>query len=111
MLVKKKINAGEPGSKKYLDKYGDILISIRYRYCEQKRLRLTTVELIEEKTILDGTKRIPDNKNVRLRINYNEYELREKIKQAGAKWNKNEKYWETDYGTARKLKLEERIIG
>ena len=96
MLVKKKINAGKPGSKKYLDKYGDRLIAVRYRYSEENRLRLTTVELVEEETKLDKPKRIPANKNVKLKINYDEYELRGKIKEAGAKWNREEKYWETD---------------
>ena len=85
MLVKKKIIAGEPGSKKYLQKYGDRLLCIRYRYDKENRERITTVELIEERKETKAKRGIPHNKKVLVKIDYEEYRLRENAKLFGSK--------------------------
>lgn len=41
---------GENGTKKVVQRYGDRLVAVRYRYDAERRLRLKTVELIEEQT-------------------------------------------------------------
>jgi hypothetical protein len=45
MKTKKKLMPGEPGSKKWIDKYGDDLICVRYKYDSDKNKKMITVEL------------------------------------------------------------------
>ena len=46
----KTIRPGDPGSKKWIKKYGDDLICVRYKQDPVRRKRHTTIELITRTT-------------------------------------------------------------
>ena len=47
MAVQRKLKPGDPGTKKYLNKYGEELLSVRYIIDKDKKEKITTVELAE----------------------------------------------------------------
>ena len=110
MEVKATLKPGMNGTKKYLQKYGDQLVCVRYRYDKQRNKRQTTIELIvDEQDWMQGYNIRPD-KVVPVKIEYSEKELREKVKQAGAFWDKDKKAWLLSLKLIYKLGLENRII-
>jgi hypothetical protein len=108
MRARKKLKPGQDGTKSLLDKYGDQLLCVRYRYDEQQRLRHTTVELIVETTKWQPPTVTADHV-VGVRIGLPEVELQRKVKQAGGKWNRERQFWEIRYGQAILLGLKARI--
>jgi hypothetical protein len=111
MKIGKTIKPGQPGAKKWEEKYGDRLYSIRYRYDKKKLRKMITVEIIvENKPWKRNEKRIPHNKIVKLKAEYNEVYIRKLIKSAGGKWNNIERVWELPYSTTVDLGLENRIV-
>ena len=44
------------------------------------------------------------------RVGFTEIEVREQVKQAGGKWNRNRRVWELRYAQVIALKLEPRIV-
>jgi len=102
---------GDPGTKKWIKKYGDQLICIRYKYDRNRKMKLKTVELIvEEKSYKNFKTRIPWNKIVKIHIRYGEIHLARLVKSAGGKWNSKEKIWEIQYGEVKTLGLAHRIV-
>lgn len=110
MEVKATLKPGMNGTKKYLQQYGDQLVCVRYRYDKIRNKRLTTIELIvDEQDWMQGYNIRPD-KVVPVRIEYSEMELREKVKLAGAFWDKDKKAWLLSLKMVYGLGLENRII-
>jgi hypothetical protein len=107
------LRPGDNGTKKLQAKYGERLLAVRYRYDPAGRRRLKTVELIEEELPWDipppGTRRAPDTP-VRIRIAFDEIELRHAVKSAGARWQKDSKLWSLPHNVAEALGLEDRIV-
>jgi hypothetical protein len=102
---------GQPGTKKFVQKYGQDLVCVRYRYDSENMKRITTVELIAEVTPWQPQPhRIPMNKNVRLKIEYGEIDLGRKVRAAGGIWNRKKKLWELPYQQVLQLGLVERMI-
>lgn len=89
-----------------MDRYGDRLVCVRYRYDPDRRKRLKTVELIEEES-----EWLPSSALYLVKIGYDEVELREAAKQAGALWNRDRKLWMLRGEAVRRLNLEARIAG
>lgn len=111
MKITKKIESGQPGTKKWVRKYGKKLICVRYRDDNCNHLRLKTVEIIVESKPLNLNKEnIPANKILPIRIGYLEKNLRVLIKKAGEKWNSLQKVWELPYQEICSLGLEKRIV-
>jgi len=107
----KVLKPGQPGTKKWLEKYGESLYYVRHRYDKDKNLKLVTVELVvEEKYYIYKKTRTAKNKLFDLRIDYEETYLRKLVKEAGGRWNKSKKAWELSYGDILALGLEGRII-
>lgn len=50
MRTRLTLTPGQNGTKHLVDKYGDRLVCVRYRYDEAKQRRLKTVELIVEES-------------------------------------------------------------
>ncbi len=94
------------GTKKLMERYGERLICVRYRYDTERRKRLKAVELIEE-----GTPWIAAGAVYLVKIAYDEAALREKIKAAGARWNREQKLWLTTGEVIRRLGLHDRVTG
>ncbi|MBU1099131.1 MAG: hypothetical protein KKA84_01915 [Bacteroidetes bacterium] len=110
MLVKRKLKPGDPGTKKYIKKYGEELVAVRYRYNSESKERITTVELIEDRGTVRVKSEPPHNKIVLVKVGYDEYALRERVKTFGATWNPELKLWEIDYRSARELRITSRIV-
>ncbi|MEN8171201.1 MAG: hypothetical protein ABFS08_13345 [Pseudomonadota bacterium] len=107
MDITKTIQPGEMGSKQLYQQYGEKLVCVRYRIDKLLQKRYTTVELIvAEKPFFSRTPHI----NVWVKINYDEVDLRQQVKAAGAKWLSEEKVWEMNYEIAKNMKLKKRII-
>ncbi|MFW2439476.1 MAG: hypothetical protein ACN4GR_08910 [Arenicellales bacterium] len=117
MKVIKRINPGQPGTKKHLAKFGNDLICVRYRHDQENNQRITTIELVVDKGFyrpeLNYAKNYlleEKNKLINLFIGYDESELRRKVIKAGGKWVNEKKCWEVKHNDAVKMGLKERII-
>ncbi len=92
MDVVKTLRPGDSGSHRFLDEWGDKLVAVRYRKSDCGKQIYTTIEVIVDQRdasppshrILQMTGR---NRAVAIRVHYEEQELRQKIKAAGAKWS------------------------
>ena len=110
MEIRATLSPGQNGTKSLLKQYGDQLVCVRYRYDKARQKRYKTVELIiEEKDWIPNVV-IPTEKRVFVRTDFNEPDLRERVKAAGAYWNPKKKAWHVRYLTALELWLERRII-
>ncbi len=110
MQARRTLVPGQKGTKKFLDCYGEKLICVRYNYDKQQRKRVTTVEIIvEESTWTPPAAPIPDPILVGLRVGLNEVPVQRQIKQAGGKWNREQRVWEILSDQAIALGLKDRI--
>ena len=83
-----------------MEKYGDALVCIRFRYDVKNGKRLKTVELIVEAT--DWTPpplRYVSEDIVSLRISASNMRLRTMLKAAGGRWKPEEQLWFVKYGS------------
>jgi len=111
MTIRRIMQPGQPGTKKLVERYGDNLICVRYRYDDQKKMKYKTIEIIiESKPWQDNNKKITETKSMDIRIEYNEAELRSRIKACGGKWDPQKKVWQLSYEKVKKLDLLERIV-
>ena len=109
--IGRRLEAGKPGTKKLLEEYGDRLICVRYRYDPEKKIKYKTIEIILDKGFWDPEAlEVKRNRKVEIRINYNEVELRKKIKAAGGIWNREKKVWELSYKSVKELGLKDRVV-
>ena len=100
----------QEGTKRLTEKYGDVLVCVRFRYDAKLRQRLKTVELIVESA--DWTPPPPKytaDSMVPLRIEGYETELRAKAKAAGGRWNPEKQLWYVRYGQISGTILEKHI--
>ena len=105
------LKPGRKGTKQLLAQYGDRLVCVRYRHDAQQKKRFKTVELIVAEWAWEPpVPQIPADQRVALRLGFAEVDLRERVKQAGGKWNPRQKVWELCYGQVVALHLEARIV-
>jgi hypothetical protein len=95
---------GANGTKKLVERYGDRLVCVRYRYDAERRKRIKTVELIEEEV-----EWAPPGVLYLVQIEWQETALREKAKSLGARWNAARRLWTMPRETVRALSAEDRI--
>jgi len=114
MKVIKKLNSGLPGTKFYSERYGKNLVCIRHRYDAEKDMLHTTVELIVQSRKPKGKYHVLSNQDhgapVDVKIGFEERELRQNVKDAGARWMQDSKTRRMPYSTAIKLGLINRIM-
>jgi len=102
------LKPGQKGTKLLTERFGNSLLYVRYRYDEDRGVRLKTVELvIEEKPWQPSRPRNGDL--VLVAVGYGEKELREQVKAAGGKWDPAAKLWRVPYGAVKGTELEKRI--
>lgn len=113
---------GDKGTQSLMQKYGERLVCIRYRYDPARRKRFKTVELIiaeqdwqppephpqEDKPRGLGPKRYY-TRRVGIRIGYQESELRKQIKAAGGMWDPAKQLWFVPEEEIRRLGLVQRV--
>lgn len=117
MDVIKKLAPGALGTKRYVSKFGEQLVCVRYRRDPARRRRVTTVELIVDEAPLVPPRNAVEkalfphpNENVLVRIAYQEGPLRQRVKDAGGKWLPEKRLWQLPYRKVSVLKLQERIV-
>ena len=111
------LRPGSKGTKRLVERYGERLICVRYRYDLEKKLRYKTVELIVDEVQWDPSARTPSTPApgkppvmVGVRIRYDEELLRRGAKAAGARWDPQGKVWLMTLQVARRLGLEARVV-
>jgi hypothetical protein len=110
MRARKKLKPGQDGTKSLLDKYGERLVCVRYRYDEEHGLRHKTVELMVESTPWKPQNhKIPGETIVGLKVGLQEVELQTAVRQAGGKWNRELQLLELRYDKIVALDLTSRI--
>lgn len=109
MQTRRTLIPGQKGTTKFLDRYGEKLCSVRYRYDKQRGKRFTTVEFIVEESAYAPPSKLKSEAIVGLCIALTENVLQKKVRQAGSTWNRNRQLWEIRYDRVMELGLEERI--
>jgi len=113
MQTRLTLRPGMPGTKKLLARYGERLVCVRYLYDEARSRRLKTVELVIDEAIWRGRPRRPrrnDDDLVRVRVAWDETDLRIAVKKAGGIWRPRHKLWEISWNAVRTLGIENRVI-
>ena len=99
MSTLKTLKPGQKGTRKLLTRYGPSLLCVRYRYDDDTRERLKTVELVVQRRSrereaeypgsrkLDGRTGSAVRRRVALRIGWRETDLRRRVKFAGGRWD------------------------
>jgi hypothetical protein len=90
---------------------GDRLICVRYRYDAQQRKRLKTVKIVVAERDWESPE-LPfaDDPIVGLRVAFTEVALRDRVKQAGGRWNPERRVRQLCHGRAMALGLRVRIV-
>ncbi len=104
------LKPGQRGTKHLVEKYGAALLYVRYRYDEERGVRLKTVEIVVEEKPWRPRSRFREEDLVQVMVGYSEQDLRAKLKTAGGRWNAEDKVWLVRYGSIRGTELECRIL-
>ena len=121
MLIRTVRKPGEPGTRKLVARYGERLVSVRYRYDPARGKRYKTVELIvaeedwrppaEPKTEAAAPAPKPrTTPRVPVRIQYFEKDLQRRIRAAGGLWDPRRKLWYAPEEYVKRLGLGNRIV-
>ena len=112
MKTRLKLKPGQRGTKKLVQKYGEALVCVRYRYDEVQRKRLKTVELVEEVVDWIPSPGPPAPETLmEVKVVWGEVDLARAIKQAGGRWDAAKKVWQLRYDKLVELGLQERAVG
>jgi hypothetical protein len=95
------LKPGQKGTRGLVEKYGESLLCVRYRYDEKRGVRLKTVEIIVEEKQCMTSLRYRDSDIVAVMVPYSHKVLREILKAAGGRWDQEEKLWRVRYGAIR----------
>lgn len=123
MLIRTVRKPGDPGTLKLMQRYGDRLVTVRYRYDPARGKRFKTVELIvEEQDWAPAPQAEPAQPTappqpqarytprVPVRIRYNEKDLQRAIKAIGGNWDSGKKLWYAPEEYVRRIGLANRIV-
>ncbi|MDD2336371.1 MAG: hypothetical protein PHD01_07315 [Geobacteraceae bacterium] len=98
MKTRLTLKPGQHGTKALVDKYGDALVCVRFRYDAKLRQRVKTVELIVDRSDwTPPTPRFSENTIVHLQIGASDMQMRTKAKKAGARWSPEKQLWYVKY--------------
>lgn len=110
MKTRARLKPGQNGTKKFVEKYGDTLVCLRYRYDAEKRKQYKTIEIIvSESDWTPPPAKYPDGSLVSLKISMNETAAQEQVKAVGGRWDREKKFWIVPYGCIAGTKLEKYI--
>ena len=115
MKTKLTLKPGQNGTRKWVEKYGERLVNVRYRNDQEQRKRYITVEIIVAAYPWDrhGSDHAPFRKpadRIGIRVAGYETDIREKVKKAGGIWRPRQQLWELPYAQIKRLQLEDRIV-
>ncbi|WP_306535912.1 hypothetical protein [Geobacter sp.] len=103
------LKPGQKGTRRLVEQYGKSLLCVRYRYDQDRGIRLKTVEIIVEEKPWRPMFRFRDGDMAPVAVGFGETELREKLRKARAKWDPQAKLWLVPYRLIRGTELEKRI--
>lgn len=103
------LKPGQKGTKRLVEQYGESLLCVRYRYDENRKVRLKTVEIIVEEKPWQPPFSFRDNDIAPITVAFEETELRAKLHKMRAKWDPIAKVWLVPYRLIRGTELESRI--
>ena len=110
MKTRLTLKPGQEGTKRLVEKYGEALVCVRFRYDAKTGRRLKTVELIEEESEWSPPPpRYAPDALVPLRISASDMRLRTMVKAAGGKWKPELQLWFVRYGAIAGGPLERHI--
>jgi hypothetical protein len=109
MKTRLSLKPGQKGTKRLTDRFGDSLLFVRYRYDEQRGVRLKTVELVVEEAPWQPAPRLKETDLVPVAAGYGEKELRQRLKTANGKWDPKARHWLVPYGAIKGTELEARL--
>jgi hypothetical protein len=111
MKTRTHLKPGQKGTKGLVERFGDSLLCVRYRYDEIRKVRLKTVEIVVEEKAWEPSSRFKDEDIVAVIVSFTENDLRDILKAAGGRWDPIEKLWRVTYGSIRgNIELEKRIL-
>jgi len=109
--VRLHLKPGQKGTKRLLEQFGDRLVCARYRYDASHRKRFKTVELIvDERDWQPSRPRLAPDRPISLLTAFAEADARRRVKQAGGRWNPDERVWLLPHDRAVALGLGSRIV-
>jgi hypothetical protein len=101
--VIKKIAPSRQGALKLAERYGPKLVCVRHRIDPEGKTRVTTVELVVERTQIHRR----DDAWISVRIGFRDRWARAHAMAAGATWDDQNKVWKMPRGVAKALNLQE----
>jgi len=111
------VRPGRPGTLKYVRRFGDLLVCVRYRYDTKRGLRFTTAEIVvDERPWRAGDSfdlslsRIDPPESVLVRVGYHETQLRARVRGAGGRWDPMQKAWALPLEVVKQMGLEGRVV-
>lgn len=111
MKTGKVLKPGQPGTKKWVEKYGEALVCVRYRNDEKQQQKFTTVEIVvDQRRWKKDSQRIPRNKIMGILVRSDEPRLKKMIESTGGRWDARKQVWKLPYGEIVDLGLERRIV-
>lgn len=122
MQVRTVRKPGERGTQRLVEKYGERLVCVRYRYDLEKQKRYKTVELIvaeepwfpvsetNQANDFRAVAEHPRTARVPVRINHYEKDLPRQIKAIGGTWKPTKKLWYAPEAYVRRIGLDKRIV-
>ncbi len=117
------LKPGQKGTKQLLARHGSSLLCVRYRYDEDTREHLKTVELVVQRRRrereadcpgprkLGGHAGVAAARRVALRIGWRERDLQSRVKSAGGRWDPVRRVWILKRDLADRLDLLHRVVG
>jgi hypothetical protein len=104
LRVSKRLSIGQRGTARWLERFGEKLVCVRYREDPRTGKRFTTVELIvDARAPKAGT-------HFLVEVKIQETGLRQRIKEHGGRWDQNRKLWRVSYEAIQALNLENRVV-
>ncbi len=122
MCTLKTLKPGQKGTKDLLARYGASLW-VRYRYDDDTRERLKTVELVVEgcsqrreakcpgSRMVDGQDGGAARRRVALSIDWRERDLQRRVKSAEGRWDPVRRVWMLRRDVAQRPELLHRVVG
>jgi hypothetical protein len=111
MKAHKHLKPGENGTLRLVERFGDTLLCVRYRYDAIRDMRIKTAEIIVDEKPGKGVPRIRETDTVLVQVPFTMKTLRDRLKGVGAKWGPVQKLWRVRWGLIRgDRELVERVV-
>ena len=106
LRVGQTLRPGQRGTRRYVERFGDRLVAVRYRYDAARQCRATTVEVVVEAGAWRPSVRADDT--VAVRVEWREADVAGRVKREGGTWDPVRKRWLLRYDAVVRLGYESR---